>query len=278
MKLRTWLEEARKSLQETSPDPGLDTKILLIHEIGKDKTWILAHPNEELDSKQISSLHSQIEKAKQGQPIPYLIGHWEFYALDFLISPDVLIPRPETEMMVDLALQWVHKKENPQKVLDIGTGSGCIAIAIALHSRNSSVVGVDSSEKAIEIAWKNAQKFHIEYRVQFQLSNLFSNVEGKFDIICANLPYIPTTELSKLQIAKFEPHAALDGGEDGLTVISSFFKQVGNILNHPGLILCEHGINQANQTRTMAEHYYPKSIIHTHTDLQGIPRLLSIEV
>jgi release factor glutamine methyltransferase len=278
MKLKTWLEEARKSLQEVSPNPGLDAQILLIHELGKDKTWILAHPNDELDSKQTFSLQSQIDKASQGEPIPYLIGHWEFYALDFIISPDVLIPRPETEMMVDIALDWTKKQENPQRILDMGTGSGCIAIAIALHSKTSLTVGVDSIEKAVEIARKNAEKFHVENRVQFQLSNLFSKVEGKFDIICANLPYIPTPELSSLPVARFEPLAALDGGEDGLKVISSFLKEAGRFVNDPGLILCEHGMGQADPVRKIAQNHFPNSIGQTHNDLQGIPRLLSIKV
>jgi release factor glutamine methyltransferase len=278
MQLRTWIEEARKSLQEVSPNPGLDAQILLIHELGKDKIWILAHPNDELDSKQITSLQSQIGKAKQGEPIPYLIGHWEFYALDFLISPDVLIPRPETEMMVDMALERLKKQENHLRVLDMGTGTGCIAIALALHSKNSSIVGTDSSGKAIDIARKNAEKFHVENRVQLQLSNLFVKVEGKFDIICANLPYIATSELASLPVSKFEPLAALDGGEDGLTIISAFLKDAGKFMNHPGLILCEHGIRQADKIIKMAENHFPNSIHQTHKDLQGIPRLLSIKV
>lgn len=278
MKLKIWLEEARKSLQDASPTPGLDAQILLIHELGKDKTWILAHPNDELDSKQIASLQSQIDKAKQGEPIPYLIGHWEFYALDFIISPDVLIPRPETEMMVDLALDWAKKRENSQRILDVGTGSGCIAITLALHSKDSLIVGVDSSANAVEIAQKNAQKFHVENRVQIHESDLFSNIEGKFDVISANLPYIPTPELSSLPVSKFEPLAALDGGEDGLAVISSFLDGVGSYINHPGLILCEHGMGQADQVRKMAQNHFPNSVGQTHKDLQGIPRLLSIKV
>jgi len=278
MKIRTWLEEERKSLHDVSPNPGLDAQILLIHELGKDKTWILAHPEDELESNQISSLQKQIEKARQGEPIPYLIGHWEFYALDFIISPDVLIPRPETEMIIDLALGWIKQNETPSKILDMGTGSGCIGITIALHAKNSSIIGADSSEKAIEISQQNAEKFHVENQIQFQLSNLFSRITGKFDMICANLPYIPTPELSSLPVAKFEPVAALDGGKDGLGVISAFLQEGGKYLNHPGMILCEYGISQADQVRKMAENHFPGSICLAHNDLQGIPRFLSIQV
>jgi len=278
MQLINWLEETRKSLQNFSQDPGLDAQILLLHELGKNKSWLWAHPEYELKPGSIASLQNQINKARQGEPIPYIIGHWEFYALDFLITPDVLIPRPETEMMVDMALGWIKKQEGSKRVLDMGTGSGCVAVSVALNSLNVSVVGVDSSKNALELAQKNAEKFHVETRIQFLQSDLFSNVDERFDLICANLPYIPTCELSSLPVSKFEPNIALDGGEEGLAVISAFLKDAGSFVTLPGLILCEYGIGQEEKVKKMAKIHFPNSIWETHKDLQDIPRLLSIPV
>jgi len=278
MHLKSWLEETQISLQSVSQNPRLDALILLVHEFGKDKSWILAHPEHELEPGIIASLQIQINKAMQGKPIPYLIGHWDFYALDFLITPDVLIPRPETEMMVDLALNWMREEEGSKKILDMGTGSGCIAVALALHSPHSSIVGIDSSEKALGVARKNAEKFHVESRIQFLKSNLFSMVHGSFDVICANLPYIPTSEMNSLPVAKFEPNVALDGGEDGLAIISTFLKEAGSFIKQPGLILSEYGIGQDDKIQKMSEIHFPNAIRKTFKDLQGISRLLAIQV
>jgi len=278
MQLSSWLEETRKSLESISHGPGLDGQILLMHELGKTKSWILAHPEYELESNNIASLHSKVNRARQGEPIPYIIGHWEFYALDFLITPDVLIPRPETEMIVDMAVDWIKKQEGSKRVLDMGTGSGCIAVAIALHAPKLLIVGVDSSEKALGVAQKNAEKFHVENQIRFLQSNLFSNINDRFDVICANLPYIPNFELSALPVSKYEPNAALDGGEDGLAVISLFLGDAGLFISHPGLILCEHGIGQEDKVRKMAAIHFPYSKCETHKDLHGISRTISIQV
>ena len=256
----------------------LDAQTLLIHELRKGKSWVLAHPEYEIEPGNIASLQSQLNKVRMGEPIPYLIGHWEFYALDFLITDDVLIPRPETEMIVDMAVEWIKKHEGSKRILDMGTGSGCIAVAIALHAPKLLIVGVDSSEKALGVARKNAEKFHVENQIRFLQSNLFSNINDRFDVICANLPYIPTFELSSLPVSKYEPSAALDGGEDGLAVISLFLGDAGLFISHPGLILCEHGIGQEDKVRKMAEIHFPNSKCETHKDLHGISRTVSVEV
>ena len=279
MRLKTWLEQARIALKDFSQDPGLDVQILLMHEFGKTKSWVLSHPDDNLDARKIASLQSLLSRVRQGEPIPYIIGHWEFYRLDLLVTPDVLIPRPETEMMVEFALEWLTEHAcQKQRVLDMGTGSGCISVALAFRYPNVSIIGVDSSEQALKVARKNAEMYHLEKRIQFVRSNLFAIVEGKFDVICANLPYIPTKELRSLVVSKFEPNIALDGGEDGLTIISTFLRDAVSFVNHPGLILCEYGIGQQDAIRKLADFHFPQGEKKTLNDLQGIPRILSIKM
>jgi release factor glutamine methyltransferase len=266
-------------LKDFSQDPGLDAQILLMHELGKTKSWVLAHPDFELEPRNMASLDGLANRVRQGEPIPYIIGHWEFYSLDVLVTSDVLIPRPETEMMVEMALEWLTKPgRQKQRVLDMGTGSGCISVALAFCYPYVSIVGVDSSERALKVAQQNAEMYHLEKRIQFLRSSLFAKLEGKFDVICANLPYIPTKELRSLRVSKFEPNIALDGGEDGLTIISTFLRDAVSFVNHPGLILCEYGIGQQYAIRKLADFHFPQGEKKTLKDLQGIPRILSIKI
>jgi release factor glutamine methyltransferase len=277
MQIKIWLEEARNTLKEVSQSPSLDAQILLMCEIGKSKSWVLSHPDYEIQTRSVNSLEKMLKRALIGEPIPYIIGHWEFYGLDFQVTPDVLIPRPETEMIVEKAQVWL-KKNQGQKILDLGTGSGCISIALAVSNPSVTIVSADSSRKALKIAQKNAIHHQVRKRIIFTHSNLFSQIRGNFDIICANLPYIPREQLKLFPISKFEPIMALDGGNDGLMVISDFLRKAFNFMNIPGLLLCEYGMGQENPIKKLAKLYFPHPAIETFSDLQGISRLLSIKL
>jgi len=277
MKLRDWQIDARSFLIGASQTPELDTQILLMHVLGKAKSWVFSHPDHELGQGNIALLNGLIERAKQGEPIPYLIGHWEFFNLDLLVNQDVLIPRPETELMVEPTLAWLKNRPDSNRMLDMGTGSGCIAVALAVNLPRIQIVAADISVKALVLAQKNMEKYDLQKRITLIQSNLFDGLDGRYDVICANLPYIPTAELESLPVAKYEPRAALDGGEKGLTLISAFLEKAGAYINNPGLILCEIGSGQENAIIKIARQNLPNSIIRVHPDLQGIARIVSFE-
>jgi release factor glutamine methyltransferase len=278
MQMKNWLESTRIALREFCSDPCLDAQILLMHELSKTKTWVLSHQEDELNSVNIASLNKMVWRARNGEPIPYIIGHWEFYGLDFLVTPDVLIPRPETELLVEKAIEWLKKYKVQKTVLDLGTGSGCIAIALAVSIPYISVTGVDSSTNALDIARKNSIRHHVDKRIQFLASDIFSSVKDKFNVICANLPYIPSSQLGFLPVSKFEPRTALDGGEDGLSIILVFLNEAARFLDIPGLLLCEYGAGQEDSVKKMAEMSFPDATIETFLDLQGVSRVLSIKL
>lgn len=208
------------------------------------------------------------------QPLAYVRGYAEFYKLKFKITPDVLIPRPETELLVDEVLKF-----NPKTMIDLGTGSGCIAISVAKNLPSVKIIAIDISEKALEIAKLNAKYNHVEKQIVFAQNDLLSNFKKAPDIIAANLPYIPSKRIPQLDesVIDFEPHLALDGGYDGFALYRKMFDQIVQQKLFPKIIVAEIDDTHRDIARYEAQHYFPQAKVEIKQDLTKRDRLLQVE-
>lgn len=208
-------------------------------------------------------------------PLPYLLGEWEFYGRRFLVTPEVLIPRPETELLVELATAFGKEKKR-FSVIDIGTGSGVIAVSLAAALPEARVIASDISMAALKVARENAH-LHRQDRISFIQSDLIAPFKGQFDLICANLPYIPSRTLEKLDVAKSEPLLSLDGGASGLELIEKLLWQAKMNLADGGMILLEIESSLGGESQDTAKTIMPEANLRLHQDLSGKDRVLEIQ-
>jgi len=273
------LQEIRRQLREKLRQGGIDapgnTSLLLLSQaIDQPKSWILAHGAYSLIQEETQTLQIYQTQLLEGVPLPYLLGYWEFYGRRFKITPDVLIPRPETEILVERAIQCVKDKPQP-KIADVGTGSGAITVTLAAELPSALILATDISHPALKIALKNASK-HTKSRIHFVQSNLLEPIHAQFDLICANLPYIPTKKLLNLNVAQHEPRLALDGGESGLTLIKELLDQTQTRLTPQGTLLLEIDASLGKETLALARSAFPGAQLHLHQDLAGKDRVVEI--
>ena len=257
----------------------LDAQVLLAQVTGHNRAWLLSHPEASLTTGQQESLALSIRKLQSGMPLPYVLGHWEFFGLDFLVTPDVLIPRPETELLIETAL--AHIRFHPQftfRILDIGTGSGIIPISLATHAPHASFVATDISPAALNLARANADHQGVAQRIEFEEADLLPDdfSSAPFDIITANLPYIPTETLHNLEVFGREPTLALDGGLDGLDLIRRLLKKLEEAEVSDCLILLEIEERQRLAVQSLAREAFPSAGIELKKDLAGLDRLMMI--
>lgn len=276
------LSDVTTSLHALSDTPALDASVLLAQIIGRPRTWILAHPELTLNAQQENRLKDSLQRLETGEPFPYVLGHWEFFGLDFEVTPDVLIPRPETELLVEKAIAWLQESPVRRTVADIGTGSGAIAISIGVNVPDANILATDVSPKALDVAKRNARKWNVNDRVEFIQCDLLPEKPEPFptdqhlDLICANLPYIPTETLYTLPVHGREPTVALDGGADGLGVIRRLLSIAPGWLAPNSLILLEIEATRGVQALGLAYDLFSEAAIHLHQDLTGNDRLLEI--
>jgi release factor glutamine methyltransferase len=269
-------------LDSISDTAALDASVLLAHILDKPRTWILAHSHPTLTPQQQEHLKESLDRLESGEPLPYVLGHWEFFGMEFDITPDILIPRPETEMIVEKAIAWLQESPMRRTVADIGTGSGVIAVSIAINIPDVNIIATDISPKVLEVARNNAHKFNVEHRIEFVQSDLLParpdsfSTEQHLDLICANLPYIPTEKLRTLHIYGREPTLALDGGADGLDLFRKLMKLAPDWLAPHGLILLEIEATLGIQALNLARDLFSEAEIQLHQDLTGRDRLLEI--
>jgi release factor glutamine methyltransferase len=272
-----WLEQTRRQLGSAHEQAGLETQLLLSHVLSKPRGWLLAHPDFELGLDQIERLQFLLERLADGEPLPYLIGHWEFYGIDFVVGPEVLIPRPETELLVEQALQRVQSSPRALRAVDIGTGSGCIAISLARHCAAMRILAIDISQAALRIARQNVVRQVVQNQVSLLQADLLSASAGPFDLLCANLPYIPSATLAGLEVARHEPTLALDGGRDGLRLVERLLAQAATRMAPSSMLLLEIESGQSEGALELARRYIPAANSAIVNDLAGNPRLLRIE-
>jgi release factor glutamine methyltransferase len=272
----------RLPLRMAGDSPVLDAQVILAEVLKKSRTWLLAHPETTLAAPELEAVEAAVSRLEAGEPLPYVIGHWEFYGFDLDLTPDVLIPRPETETLVGRAIAWLKDSPHRRTVADVGTGSGAIAVAIASHVPDACVLATDISLAALRVALRNARKFDLDSRVDFVQCDLLPPHHASiasdlhFDLICANLPYIPSVSLRSLPVFGREPRLALDGGAEGLDLIRRLLLLAMDWLAPNGLILLEIEAAQGMQAVSLAYDSYADAEIHLHQDPAGHDRLLEI--
>ncbi len=272
------LDSLTMRLGENSDTSGLDAQVLVAHVLKAPRSVVLAHPEVHLSRRASAALDGMLARLEKGEPLPYILGKWEFFGMDFEISPEVLIPRPETELLVEKAISWLNRNPDRRSAVDVGTGSGCIAIALAVNIPDLSIVATDISRGAIQVARRNAKKHSVAKRVTCSCSDLIPADGATYDLIVANLPYIPTNALHGLTVYGREPTLALDGGVDGLDLIRRLLRLVPDTLRPGGMMLMEIESSQGPHALSLAFDAFTEAEIHLHKDISGHDRLLEILV
>lgn len=271
------ISQIKQRLQNLTDTPGLDANVLLADITGKSKSHILAHPEENLSEAQSGVLTAALDELENGTPLPYVIGEREFYGLPYKLTQDVLIPRPETELLVEAALDWLKDHPTQRRIVEVGIGSGCISIALAVNCPRVEITAIDISPRALKVAEVNANIHQVNDKITFLENNLLSDLGAPFDLILANLPYIPTQTLRRLPIFMKEPTLALDGGPDGLDLIRRMLAQAPPLLNPGGLALLEIEAGQGKKSIELARKAFQDAYISIQRDLAGHHRMLMIE-
>ena len=252
MIIKQWLYSTIAKLNELSvPTARLDAEVLLADLLGKDRSWLHAHPDYTLQRSDLCKLEEQVARRVDGEPIAYIIGKKEFYGRDFMVNKGVLVPRPESESFIELLMELNNDKSVPgflHQVLDMGTGSGCLAVTVKLENPSLKVFATDISKKALTVAEQNARKHEVEIR--FKVQSLLDGDEIRYDIILANLPYVPE-DMKHISIQK-EPREALYSGIDGLDHYRRLFNQLESKRVKIKYILTESLIKQHAEVENLA--------------------------
>jgi release factor glutamine methyltransferase len=288
------------------PSHTLAAELLLMHALGRDRAWLYAHPEEPLDAPTAEQFFALIARRAAGEPIQYLTGKQEFWGLEFEVTPAVLIPRPETEHVIEVALERLGVRgikinmktgapSPPLRIADVGTGSGCIAVALAHELPHAEIIATDISPGALEVARRNAARHRVEDRVHFVECDLLAEftpvgenpgdaaaletAEAQFDLIASNPPYVASDEAVTLarEVRDHEPHAALFGGASGVEIYARLIEQAGSLLRGGGILVLELGYNSAERVRALLAAERRWVNISVTNDLAGIPRVLAAE-
>lgn len=278
MSIRQALQQARQRLPGDTP--GLDAQVLLGHVLGQPRAWLLGHSDETLATDQVQQFESLVGRTAAGEPMPYVLERWQFFGLEFIVTPDVLIPRPETELLVEKALGWMQQhlpRRGRQLVVDVGTGSGCVAVCLSFFFPTAEVVAVDVSEAALEVARANAERHDVSHRIEFRRGSLLEPVDGPIDVLCANLPYIASETLPDLAVSRVEPALALDGGAGGMRWIEELLQQAPAKMDRPGLVALEIDAGQGAAVGRLAQSAFPGGVVECHRDLAGLDRVVTVQ-
>ena len=282
----------RETIQQASTQiVRRDAETLALHLLGRNRAWLLAHPDDEVPANLQDAFQHLVERRARHEPLQYLTGHQEFYGLDLHVTPDVLIPRPETELLVEQVLAWAEMQFTPPaspslRLIDVGTGSGAIAIALATCLPDATITALDRSPAALEVARANAERLGLlPPRLQFLQSDLLAahraptndqTARSQVDAVISNPPYIPQSDAPTLQpeVRDFEPHLALFAGEDGLEIYRRLIPQVWAALRPGGLLALEFGFDQKAALQALLITW---NNVRIFEDLAGIPRVVLAE-
>lgn len=262
--------------------PRLDAEVLLCECAGVERAFLLAHGTDAVPAEAWSRFRDWVARREKREPLAYITGHREFYGMDFAVTPAVLVPRPETEHVVDevLALaQARHRREQPLLIADVGTGSGAIAIALAVHLPHAQVCALDASREALEVAWRNAHRHGVVDRLCLVQSDLLEHLPWAVDILVANLPYVADEEWPALspEIRFHEPTHALRGGANGLDLIRRLLAQAPAHMRPGGAVVLEIGAGQAADVGRAAQAAFRNAQIRVVQDYAGLDRVVVIQ-
>jgi len=273
MDLKTALEHAVGVLTSREvASPRLAAEVLLMHTLECDRAHLYAHPERALTPDEMNEYHSFVHERAGGNPTQYITGHQEFWGMDFLVSEAVLIPRPETEHSVEAVLELARADSSIKKIIDVGTGSGCIALALAKELPDREINASDISDVALSIAQDNAERLGLA-RVQFRRADLLSDAQaGSYDLVVSNPPYVGKNEPEKVQqiVRDWEPHVAVFGGATGLEIYERLIPLALNALRPGGWLVIEIGYSIEQSIRTLLREW---AEVEIKPDLQGIPRV-----
>jgi len=268
------VRQSISKLRAVTDVPRLEAEVLMGFVLGVSRAALLAHPERPLSADEFWRYSEYVHHRASGYPLPYITSTAEFYGLTFNVTPEVLIPRPETEVLVDLA-----RERNPASVIDVGTGSGCIAISLAVHMPATEIAALEISPAALAVAQRNVERHGVADRVKLMVGDILSPRPGPVDMIVSNPPYVLTSEVSALpaSIRNYEPLVALDGGTDGLALIRQLLSQAPAVLRPGGCLLVEIGAGQGSSASSLARTVFPDAHIRVHPDLAGLDRVLEVQ-
>ena len=277
------LEAALELRHAGVPEARREAGSLMAHVLGRDRTFVLAHADDVVDPDAAERFQEVVRLRMQGKPLQYITGFQEFYGLEFEVGPDVLIPRPETELLIETALKLVDGMSGPPFICDVGTGSGCIAITLLHELRqfpSSRATAIDVSAAALEVARRNAQRHSLNGRIEFVESDCFEQLRKgaeQFDLIVSNPPYVAETAIEGLQreVRDFEPRVALTSGADGLNVVRRLLTEAVAFLKPQGHFIFEIGFDQGEKVDALIDRRRWE-LLDIHPDLQGIPRIVAL--
>ncbi len=262
----------------TSDTASLDVQVMLAEIMDVNRAYLLAYRDQPLSPNHQAQFEAWVSRREAGEPIAYILGRKGFYDREFIVSPDVLIPRPETEHLLEIALEY--GTTHPTCVaVDVGTGSGVLAVTFKANIPHSTVYAVDVSKKALDIARSNAEKHLVEIRfLQGDLLRPLVEQDIEVDIVMANLPYIPTADLAKLEVGKHEPMTALDGGQDGLDFIRRMLADVPKVCRPQAQIFLEIGAEQGQAVKALALEMLSPQSVRAIPDYAGHDRVVVVDV
>lgn len=271
------LADARQTLVRAgipADEAALDAEVLARHVLECDRATLLTRARDPIPSAFDRLYQTLVARRAAREPIAYIVGHREFWGLEFEVTPAVLIPRPETELIVEEALSTIPSRDAARLIVDVGTGSGCLAVALAVEFPPAAVVATDASREALAVAERNAERHNVIGRVTFVCTDLLRDVSGTADLILCNPPYVPNGDAATLQpeVGRYEPPAALYGGPDGLDVIRRVLADARRHLAAGGWLIVEFGFGQEAAVREAARQL-GWSVERVRSDLQGIPRV-----
>ncbi len=256
------------------PSPQMNAELLLRFVLSCDRAYLFAHPERELTPDEHSRYKAALAERARGVPAQYITGHQEFWGMDLIVTPAVLIPRPETEHIIETVLKSEASARDRLRIADVGTGSGCIALALAKELPNAEIHATDSSLQALEIARANAARHQLEQRIHFHHTDLLATLTPPFDFIVSNPPYVGESEEDEVQleVRKFEPRSAVFGGPIGTEVIARLIPQAREFLRPGGTLVMEVSGTIADQVLDLLKGWDHPTVIR---DLQQIPRVIS---
>ncbi len=271
-----WAVERLRTVAER---PHLEAERLLAHVLRCERPWLIAHPEAALTEQAFADFQALVERRAAHEPLPYLLGEAEFFGLSFRVTPAVLIPRPETEGLVELVLAWLRAHPAAREVADVGTGSGCIAVSVAHAAPHVRVVALDISTAALEMAQENARRHGVAERVHFYPSHLLEALPAPVDVIASNPPYVEAGAWESLPPSvQREPRLALLGGADGLALIAELVRIAPRYLRAPGLVVVEIGEQQGAAALRLARDVFPQARCDVRRDAFGRERFLCVDL